>query len=143
MEKKCEKYSRIYYETSKNYPKKQVTVLGIFITILLKLSGNRCLEWCFLTFYHLHPFPVLNLSFILSSYMLTPASGIFPLLISIYTIALPWQFLLDSKIVFSPRGGPSESCILHHDFLCQFSQSHWSLLLVINCVLHPLSSTHT
>ncbi|KAM6279692.1 uncharacterized protein LJ264_002090 [Porphyrio hochstetteri] len=43
-----------------------------------------------------------------------PASGTSPLLISIYTITLPWQFLLAPKIVFSPRGGPNESCVAHH-----------------------------
>lgn len=84
------------------------------------------------------PFPILNLFFILSSYMLL-ASGTPPLLIPIYTITLPWQFLLAPRNVFSP----SESCILHHYFLCQFSQSHWSLLLVIIRVLLSLSSTRT
>lgn len=72
-----------------------------------------------------------------------PASGTSPLLISIYTITLPWQFLLAPTFVFSPVGSPSESCILHHHFLCQFSQSHWPLLLIITCAFHSLSSTHT
>lgn len=45
-------------------------MVGFFITILLKLWSNSCLEGCFLTFCLLFPFPVLNLFFILSSYMI-------------------------------------------------------------------------
>lgn len=110
---------------------------GLIVIIFLKLWGNSCLEWCFLTFCLLCPFPTLNFFFILSSYML-PASGTPPLLIPIYTITLSWQFLLAPKNVFTP----SESCILYHHFLCQFSQSHWSLLLVIIPVFLSSCSTH-
>lgn len=118
---------------------KNIYLLGwIYHYNIVKLWGNSCLEWCFLTFCLLCPFPILNLFFILSSYIL-PTSGTPPLLIPIYTITLSWQFLLAPKNVFSP----SESCILHHHFLCQFSQSHWSLLLVIICELLSLSSTCT
>lgn len=81
----------------------------------------------------------LSSSFIPSSYMLLPISGTSSLPTSIYSIALSWQYSLAPKIA----SGPSRKIyIAHHHLLCQLSQSHWSLLLVIIYEFHSLLYLH-
>lgn len=77
-----------------------------------------------------------------SSYMLLPVSETSSLPTSIYSIALPWQFSLAPKIASGPRNDPSKNCIAHYYFLCQFSQSRWSPLLVIIWAFYSISSTY-
>lgn len=80
--------------------------------------------------------------FILSSYIL-------PRIWNLSTTDLNLQLLCLGSSCWLPKSFSVQEVVQvkavlhHHCFLCQFSRSHWSLLLVIICVLHSCSSTHT